>query len=213
MHIRTLALSAAIASVMLAACSQPADTTAPPIEPATPAETTLAPAPEAPAAEAPAADATAAPDAAATEAAATPDPAAPAPEPAAAAASASCAIDMTGDDMMKFSVSSITVPASCSQFTINFRHIGKLPVAAMGHNVVIAKESDAAGIVADGMAVKPEHLKAGDTRVIAATKMVGGGQSSSVTFDVSKITGGGPYQFFCSFPGHYVLMKGSIAVQ
>ena len=49
--------------------------------------------------------------------------------------------------------------------------------------------------------------------MIAATKMVGGVQSASVTFDVSKIRTGGPYQFFCSFPGHYVLMKGTIAVQ
>jgi azurin len=29
---------------------------------------------------------------------------------------------------------------------------------------------------------------------------------------VSKIKDGGPYEFFCSFPGHAALMKGSISV-
>ena len=42
--------------------------------------------------------------------------------------------------------------------------------------------------------------------------MIGGGESTSVTFDVSKIKDGGPYEFFCSFPGHAALMKGTISV-
>ena len=68
-------------------------------------------------------------------------------------------------------------------------------------------------IARDGMTVSPEHIKAGDTRVIAASKMIGGGESTSVSFDVSKIKAGGPFKFFCSFPGHLTLMQGNIAVQ
>ena len=115
--------------------------------------------------------------------------------------------------MMKYNADSISVPASCAKFTINLKHVGKMPIAAMGHNVVIAKQADMAGIAADGMSLSPEHIKPGDTRVIAHTKMLGGGESASVTFDVAKIKDGGPYEFFCSFPGHLALMKGSIAVQ
>ena len=83
----------------------------------------------------------------------------------------------------------------------------------MGHNFVVAKEADMAGINADGMAVAPEHLKDGDARVVAHTKMIGGGESASVTFDVAKLKDGGPYKFFCSFPGHFALMQGSLQVQ
>jgi len=56
-------------------------------------------------------------------------------------------------------------------------------------------------------------VKAGDTRVVAHSDVVGGGQSTSVTFDVAKIKSGGPFVFFCSFPGHSALMKGPISVQ
>ena len=43
-------------------------------------------------------------------------------------------------------------------------------------------------------------------------EMIGGGESTSVTFDVSKLAAGEDYSFFCSFPGHYSLMKGSLTL-
>ena len=42
------------------------------------------------------------------------------------------------------------------------------------------------------------------------TDMVGGGQSTSVTFSTSSLEQGGDYTFFCSFPGHSALMRGSL---
>ena len=147
---------------------------------------------------------------------------APAPAPAAAPAAgekpaatvADCATTIEGNDQMQFNVSSITVPASCTQFTINLKHVGTMPVTAMGHNVVIAKQADMAGVAADGMAAGAagKYVKAGDARVIAHSDVIGGGQSTSVTFDVAKIKDGGPYEFFCSFPGHSAIMKGAISV-
>src|SRR5690606_15056711 len=59
-----------------------------------------------------------------------------------AAAVSGCATEIEGNDRMQFSVNSITVPSSCSEFTITLRHTGQLPVAAMGHNVVITSEAD-----------------------------------------------------------------------
>ena len=172
-----------------------------------------------PAPEAPAADAAPVEPAATTEPA--PVEAAPAPAEAAPAATtgskpavvADCATTIEGNDAMQYNADSITIPASCSQFTVNLKHVGKLAVNVMGHNLVVAKEADMAGINADGMAVAPEHLKDGDARVVAHTKMIGGGESASVTFDVAKIKDGGPYKFFCSFPGHFALMQGSLQVQ
>ncbi|MNR67194.1 Azurin [compost metagenome] len=53
-------------------------------------------------------------------------------------------------------------------------------------------------------------MKKDDARVIAHTKVIGGGQSDSVTFDVSKLAAGTDYTYFCSFPGHFALMKGTL---
>lgn len=192
------ALAATALAVALAACGKaPA-----PEAPASPADT--APAAEAPAAPAP------------VEAA----PAEPAPAaPAAAAGSkpatvADCATTIEANDVMQYNADSISVPASCAQFTINLKHVGKLPATAMGHNVVVATEADMAGIAADGISASPEHIKAGDARVIASSKMIGGGESTSVSFDTAKLAAaGGPYKFFCTFPGHLALMQGSLQVQ
>lgn len=149
------------------------------------------------------------------------DPAATAGADTAAAASdkpeatvSNCATTIQGDDAMQFSVGSITVPSSCSEFTITLEHTGQLPVAAMGHNVVISQASDRQGIATDGMAagVDGGYVPEGDSRVIAATDLIGGGQTTSVTFPVSAIQGSGPYEFFCSFPGHWAVMRGSIQV-
>ena len=126
-----------------------------------------------------------------------------------------CATEIEGNDAMQFNVKSITVPASCSEFKITLKHTGKMPVAAMGHNVVITTLEDMKKVAADGMGagIDNDYVKPGDDRVIAHTKMIGGGESTSVSFDVSKIKGDGPYEFFCSFPGHAAIMKGSIAVE
>ena len=84
----------------------------------------------------------------------------------------------------------------------------------MGHNLVVAKTSDVQAISADGIAagVDKDYLKADDARVIAHTKLIGGGESDSVTFDVSKLDAAEAYQFFCSFPGHAALMKGALTL-
>ena len=83
-----------------------------------------------------------------------------------------------------------------------------------GRRFVIAAASDMQGIETDGIAAgaASDYVKPGDTRVIAHTKLVGGGQSDTVSFPVSKLQSGGPYEFFCSFPGHAAIMKGTISV-
>ena len=186
MKLRTPLLAAAIV-LALAACGKSSEPTVTPDTPAPAA----APAPEAAPAVDASADAAAAPDAAAAE---------------------QCSFNLEGNDAMQYNVKNIDVPKSCAEFTINLKHTGKMPVAAMGHNVVIAKTSDINGVAADGATVPPDHVKAGDTRVVAHSKMVGGGQSTSITFDTSKIADGG-YSFFCTFPGHSVMMKGTLTLK
>ena len=131
-----------------------------------------------------------------------------------AAYAQACSVNLEGNDAMKYNLKNIDVPKSCKDFTINLKHTGKLPRNAMGHNVVVGATKDIAAIDRDGIkaGLTSEYIKAGDTRVIAASKVIGGGQSTSVTFPVAKLTGG-PYSFFCSFPGHSTLMKGTITLK
>ena len=147
----------------------------------------------------------------------------PAPSPAANPATSDkptavvtdCATEIEGNDAIQYNVSSIVVPASCTEFKITLKHVGKLPVTAMGHDVVITKASDMKAVDVDGIAAGAAagYVKPDDTRIIAHSSLIGGGESTSVSFAVSKIQGDGPYQFFCSFPGHSALMNGSISVE
>lgn len=134
---------------------------------------------------------------------------------AAPVASGDCKATIDSDDAMKYDPKEITVPSSCKQFSITLKHNGKMPAAAMGHNVVIAKTADKDGVLADGAAAKIENnfVKPNDERVVAHTKLIGGGQEDTVTFDVSKLAAGEAYEYFCSFPGHYAMMNGKLTVK
>ncbi len=132
-----------------------------------------------------------------------------------AAVVSNCSTEFEANDAMQYNVSSIAVPSSCSDFKITLKHTGTLPVATMGHDVVISKQSDMAAVDQESAAAGLDngYIKADDSRVIAHTKLIGGGETASVSFPVSKIKSGGPYVFFCSFPGHSAMMHGTISVQ
>lgn len=202
-----LGILAAACALALSACSDKSPTTAPEAAPtaAAPATAPTAAAPQDSTQAMATAQAPAAP-AAGTNAAADGKPTAQIKD---------CSTEFEGTDAMLYSIGSIVVPASCTEFKITLKHTGKLPVAAMGHDVVITRTSDMEAVDADGRAAGQDngYVKAADPRVIAHTKLIGGGETTSVSFPVSKIKDGGPYTFFCSFPGHSALMKGSISVQ
>lgn len=123
---------------------------------------------------------------------------------------AECSVDIAGNDQMQFDKKEITVSKSCKQFTVNLKHPGKQAKNVMGHNWVLTKQADMQGAVNDGMAagLDNNYVKKDDARVIAHTKVIGGGETDSVTFDVNKLAAGQDYTYFCSFPGHFALMKG-----
>lgn len=132
-----------------------------------------------------------------------------------AAHAENCVIDLKADDQMKFDQTEVTVAASCKTVQIKLAHVGKLPVAAMGHNVVIAATADIQPIAMDGQkaGAAANYVAAADTRVIAHTALVGGGASTSASFPGGKLKAGADYSFFCSFPGHWAIMKGKLTVK
>lgn len=129
-------------------------------------------------------------------------------------AAGNCTISLKGDDAMKFDQKEATVSAGCATITIELTHTGKLPVTAMGHNVVISKTPDMAGLARDAIkaGTANAYVPPGDARVIVHTDLIGGGAKTKVTFPGKKLTAGGDYSFFCSFPGHSTLMKGKLVV-
>jgi len=126
-----------------------------------------------------------------------------------------CTIDLKANDAMKFDQRAVTVSSTCKTITINLVHTGKLPAQAMGHNVVIASADTYQAVAQDGMAagLAANYVKAGDKRVIAATKIIGGGETTSATFAGSTLKAGGAYKFFCTAPGHLALMTGQVIVK
>jgi azurin len=134
--------------------------------------------------------------------------------PGAFAADKVCKVDIAGTDQMQYDKKEIVVAADCTQVEVTLKHTGKQPAAVMGHNWVLARTADVTAVATDGMnaGLPNDYLKQGDTRVLAHTKVVAGGQSASVTFATSVLKKGESYSFFCSFPGHYAIMKGAFKI-
>ncbi|MDU9392613.1 azurin [Pseudomonas sp. zfem002] len=128
---------------------------------------------------------------------------------------ADCKVTVESTDQMTYNTKEIAIDKSCKQFTVELKHVGKLPKNVMGHNLVITKAADEQAVATAGMAkgVAADYLDASDARIVAHTKLIGGGESDSVSFDVSKLAAGESYGFFCSFPGHIAMMKGTIVLK
>ena len=146
----------------------------------------------------------------------------PAPAKAAAkAAPAPAAVEIPADavkvvveanDMMQFNLKEIKVAAG-STVALTLKHVGKIAKAAMGHNLVILTAgADVNGFATAAMSAKDEDYlpKSKAASVVAATKLIGGGESDTIVF---KAPAAGSYDFLCSFPGHYAIMKGKFIVE
>ena len=123
-----------------------------------------------------------------------------------------CQLDISGNDQMQYDKATLTVPASCKEVTLTLHHTGKLPREAMGHNWVLVNAADFNAVANAGMGagLANDYVAAGDKRVLAHTRTIGGGQTASVTFPTSLLKPGGDYRYLCSFPGHNALMRGTL---
>ena len=128
---------------------------------------------------------------------------------------AACSFDIEVGDYLRFSSTAMTVEKSCGSVTVNLKHSGQLPEKIMGHNWVLSKSSDVQPVANAGMSAGliAEYVPQGDARVIAFSEVIGGGESTSVSFPTDKLTVGQGYTFFCSFPGHSYSMRGLLTVK
>lgn len=171
-------------------------------------ESTPAAPSETPAASAPAESSAPAP---ASEASAVEASAPAASEPAQSADA--CETTVEANDQMQYNTQEISINKACQSFTVKLKHTGSAPKTSMGHNLVITKTADIDDVAKEAMAAGPDqgYLKADDARIIAHTDMIGGGEETNLTIDPSKLADGS-YSFFCTFPGHSGVMRGTINV-
>ncbi|MEM6261444.1 MAG: azurin [Bacteroidota bacterium] len=117
---------------------------------------------------------------------------------------------LNGNDQMKYDKSELKAKAGTSvKLTLN--HTGKLAKEVMGHNFVLLKAgTDVAAFTQKALDAKEtEYIPEGD-EIIAYTALVGGGESTEITFEAPEK---GTYDFLCTFPGHAALMKGKFIVE
>jgi azurin len=121
-----------------------------------------------------------------------------------------CKVEISGNDVMQYDKKELAVPATCKEITVTLHHAGKQPREAMGHDWVLVKSTDLAAVaqaaIVAGLA--NNYLAPGDKRVLAHTRVIGGGESTSVSFSASLLTKGVDYSYLCTFPGHSALMHG-----
>jgi len=125
-----------------------------------------------------------------------------------------CSLSINGNDQIQFDKKEMRVSSDCTEVTVTLHHAGMLPANVMGHNWVLTTTENFMPVAQAGQAAgPPNYVPADDDRVIAATAVIGGGEEVSVSFDLSALEPGGDYTFFCSFPGHFVLMNGKFIVE
>lgn len=117
---------------------------------------------------------------------------------------------VTGNDQMRFDLDEIRVRAG-EKVTLTFKNAGVLSKEAMGHNWVLLKPAtDVAAFATEAMASKAtEFIPTGSKAMVAHTKLLGPNESDTITFTVEK----GEYEYICSFPGHYGIMRGKLIAE
>ena len=121
-------------------------------------------------------------------------------------------LEIEGNDQMEYDKNILR--AKAGQFVIlTLKHVGEMPEAAMGHNwVLLNKGVDKASFAEAALNAKEnDYIPPGrNDDIIAHTEMLGGGETSTITFEAPKKS---IYDFMCSFPGHYMKMKGKFVVE
>ncbi len=118
---------------------------------------------------------------------------------------------LTSNDAMQFNKKELRVQAG-KKVKLTLTHVGKFDKKVMGHNFVLLNKD--VNIVDFGNKAlnfpSNDYIPSDSQDVIAYTKLIGGGETVVIEFDAPKV---GVYDFICSFPGHYAIMKGKFIVE
>jgi azurin len=123
------------------------------------------------------------------------------------------AVQIQANDQMRYDVTSIDATAG-QKITVTLTNVGKLPKVAMAHNFVLLKAgTDVSAFALAAMTHQETGYLPPDMadKVIAASKLLGPGESDTVTFIAPAA---GTYDYICTFPGHALAgMRGTLNVK
>lgn len=123
-----------------------------------------------------------------------------------------CHLSIEANDLMQYNARALQIDPDCKDIQLTLKHVGKQPAHVLGHDWVLSRSSDVAALANAGIAAGLEHgyVPQGDARIIASTKVVGGGEETTVTFSAGSLVPGVDYSYFCSYPGHSTFMRGRL---
>jgi azurin len=115
------------------------------------------------------------------------------------------AVQIQADDKMRYDVTAFEAKPG-QKIAVTLKNVGTTPKFSMGHNFVMLDRSvniqnvtkflDAASTEA-----AHDYVPVGSKEVLAHTKLLGPGETETVTFNAPFIPG--EYLYLCSFPGHF----------
>lgn len=121
-------------------------------------------------------------------------------------------VTIESNDQMQFNKAELKVPVG-EPVVLTLKHAGKMAKNVMGHNFVLLDQgvdfkdfAEKATLASDN-----DYIPASDqTSILAHTKVIGGGESDTIEFTISQA---GTYEFLCTFPGHYAIMRGVLIAE
>ena len=110
-------------------------------------------------------------------------------------------------DNMQFDINKINIKIN-EKITLILKHNGKMNKQIMGHNfVLLNRGTDVNSFAKKAMASKDTEYIPRDIKVLANTRLIGGGETDTISFTIDSP---GKYDYICSFPGHYQIMRGEL---
>ena len=115
-------------------------------------------------------------------------------------------VTVQADDKMRFDVTAFDVSPN-QKVSITLKNVGTTPKFSMGHNLVVLdrqiNEQNIQSKFLDPASSEAAHdyVPPTDKNVLAHTKLLGPGETDTITFNAPPIPG--QYLYVCSFPGHY----------
>ena len=118
-------------------------------------------------------------------------------------------LNVNSDDSMLYDKNVLRAKAG-KNIILTLNHTGKLPKNIMGHNLVLLKMNVDVNVFSKlALEFKNNDYIPLNEDFITHTKMLGGGESDTISFTINEP---GEYKYVCTFPGHYQMMQGVLII-